>query len=211
MPYIIRTRMVAAPLSTPDSLASLDPSRLADLLTSPTLSLPEIAAELGIPFSDLFTFLTSPEGEAFTHPLITLHTQRARLAATALIPKVITTLKHTLDHYDTLVKVGTATDRHHDHARKSCTLLLGLSSRSVGFQPTPRPPTPPSPAHLSTSSPVHLPPRPSATSAFNPAFPSPSSSPPRSSASSAYGSIPPSSSAPSPFLRDPPSFSRSPP
>ena len=156
MPYIIRTRMVATDLPTPASPPSLDPLRLADLLTSPSLSLSAVATELGVSFADLLAFLTSPEGESLVHSLTTLHTQRARLAAVALLPKVLTTVNHTLTRYDNHIKAGTATDTHHDRARKSCTLLLRLANRRATPLPSlfPSSPSPSSPPRLS----VPLPP-----------------------------------------------------
>ncbi len=133
--------MVALPPTSP-LLTPTQHNQLLELLISPDLSLNEVAAKLGVPLSRLSLYLaTSDEGHDLIALLQNLCATRARLAATALLPRAITALKHNLNDYDTLVRAGTATDTHHDRARRAAHLLLRIASfhtsRSTGPRPTP--------------------------------------------------------------------------
>ncbi|HEX2837234.1 MAG TPA: hypothetical protein VHN77_03800 [Phycisphaerales bacterium] len=137
--------MVAATTTTPIA-SPIDPSRLIDLLTSPDLSLREIADQLGVSLERL-TLLIGGASNDESAPILTAAaaacTTRARLAATALLPRVLRTLRHSLDDHEAHIKANTATDAHHERARRACTLILRIANTrgtsSMGFQPMPRP------------------------------------------------------------------------
>lgn len=163
--------MVAAPTTTPIT-PSIDPSRLIDLLTSPDLSLREIADQLGVSLERL-TLLIGGASNDESAPTVTAAaaacTTRARLAATALLPRVLRTLRHSLDEHESHIKANTATDAHHERARRACTLILRIANSRIlplgggvaaaateGASPSSRssPPSAPSPARTAHRAPL---------------------------------------------------------
>lgn len=121
--------MVVAPTQPPVDL----PTDLLDVLTSPDLSLRDVAAHLGLPLDRLCLFLASDEGLELLTGGLNLCILRARLTAASLLPKALRTLSHTLDDHDEQVHAKTATETHHERARRAANLL----TRIANFNPRP--------------------------------------------------------------------------
>lgn len=130
------------------------PADVLDILTSPDLSLREVAAHLGLPLDRLFLHLATAEGVELLTGGLNLCVLRARLTAASLLPKALRTLSHTLDDHDEHVRAKAATDTHHERARRAANLL----TRIANFNP--RPVSRPSP-HSTDPTPRTRPPQPS--------------------------------------------------
>lgn len=109
------------------------PADVLDILTSPDLSLREVAAHLGLPLDRLCLHLATAEGLELLTGGLNLCVLRARFTAASLLPKALRTLSHTLDDHDEQVRAKTATDTHHERARRAANLL----TRIANFNPRP--------------------------------------------------------------------------